>query len=359
MFQNKNISAILYALLIYIPTLKGIGPIAFVVPFLFTLLGGVRIYKSDYILKVLLLICFFSLINFTLHIPQLGTTSRSILSEFPYALLFLMAYVIASNIDDRVIVVLLLLICIEIIIGGYMYQSGKYFEISEDFLYNKRVTGLSNSASVFASKIFLGIMLAYIVKHHFKYTFLIAIYGLLFIGSYITFNRTFLLSSVSFIIISNYKILYKKSKIAISLIIVFLITLYFYEGEVLYQFTRGSDNMTRILSGRDVIWSNYISFIKDNPIFGYGSAKLWYQVDYKVVHPHNTYIMTLASNGILISLLYLYMLVYGLKKQSFIFIVPILISGLTQYSFLWGCGLFDIFLFYFLRDDKTYGSKLF
>ena len=76
-------------------------------------------------------------------------------------------------------------------------------------------------------------------------------------------------------------------------------------------------------------------------LLGNNSIKLWLDG----YHAHNAYIEVIATNGVFIALLYFTLIYRNIRKSNWVYVIPILIFGLTQYGFFWGISLMDI-LFY-------------
>lgn len=62
-------------------------------------------------------------------------------------------------------------------------------------------------------------------------------------------------------------------------------------------------------------------------------------------HAHNSYIWVLASNGIIIALLYYYYTIRFVNRYNFIPILSILLTSITQSTIYWGLSNADVFLF--------------
>jgi len=233
-------------------------------------------------------------------------------------------------------------------------------------LYYNRVFGLSLNSSILAYKILVSlILIEYLNYQGAKIRFLQFI---LLVGIIITFNRTAILALLFFYgirILSVFlKTFEKFSKHRISLaslfkfigVLILLIGAFTYLvyniGTVIEQFTR--DKGTIELAGRNLIWSQFFAFIKENFLFGNGSYKLVVPYGDHTAHAHNAYIETLATNGIIIFLLYLFLVIKNIRKDNWLFISVFLIYSLTQYGIFWGISLADIVLYFFMlhkRDD--------
>lgn len=113
-------------------------------------------------------------------------------------------------------------------------------------------------------------------------------------------------------------------------------------GEKLMMRTEGVQT-----SGRKLIWVNYLNFIEDNLMFGKGSDKVMlrsWQNDikhYKLIHAHNSFLMLLAANGLLITILYLLFYLFNFKSRNFLAILSIILYSMLNYGIFWGFSYMD------------------
>ena len=357
----------LIAFLIFLPTLF-FGSIYW---FLLPALINIRKMKlEDFqtpVFNVILLISIFSVINFALT-WAFGTIhyedSRSMLPVFPYALLFIPTYVIAKTLDRKTLIFLLIFICIEIFVGFFEYALGVrsfFTETStvfgegfggEEMLYNKRVFGLSANSSVLALKCLIGLIILYITKP--KYTILGFL--LLMIGFFITFNRTTILAIIPLLIYFYWNYV-SQSKYKIIWVGITIFVCFSFFSAIGYQFLRGADidNVSTITAKRDLIYEEFFYFFKEHIWNGNGSVKLWIELfpDHKF-HAHNSFLMTLASNGIFIFGFYLYFALGFIRKTNMLPIITILIYSLFQYGIFWGCSLLDILFIFLICKNKLW-----
>ena len=117
-------------------------------------------------------------------------------------------------------------------------------------------------------------------------------------------------------------------------------------NKLFYNSTKGINT-----SGRTLIWMNYFQYINEHKWFGYGSDKLLFKTinqddkKLKLIHAHNSFLQILASNGILITLLFLSITFYIWTKKNFLILIPILVYSCFQYGIFWGFSLLDVFFF--------------
>ena len=93
--------------------------------------------------------------------------------------------------------------------------------------------------------------------------------------------------------------------------------------------------------------------------FGNMSVKLWYNHEGTLFHAHNSFVETLASNGIFIFLLYMFFVLKNLNRYNAKFVMPILVLSVLQYGIFWGISFLDIvFQYFLLRVNKANESSL-
>ncbi len=298
----------------------------------------------------------------------------------PYTTGMIFAYFIAKNLSKKDFEVLVILILIEVVVAIIEYIVGvntfftwnpfyEHFDPENKLLYFSRPLGLSSNSSLLALKALISILL--IERFGLFKRFKWVAYGFLFSAFVLTFSRTvifsvlifyFLLFVSTFLKDSFLHPLYKIKYFYNYFIIIFII--FFLGVFFLINFSNVENQMTRngkpILSGREMIWPQFKNFIEAHPVFGNHSKKLL--VDYheseQVAHAHNSYLETLASQGIIIFGFFLLLIFLNLSVENFIFIFVLLIYSLTQYGVFWGISLTDIILFAFFQPKNHYLSQV-
>ncbi len=365
----------MFGVLLYLPTLALIPHYAFFIPLLYLLikdkgegkLFAFNIRKVDLNIIIIVSICLLSLIN-KLLFPQ---KAESFIDFIPYPILMFLSLFYAKKLDSQDLKVLIYLITIESIvviieyflgintfIPGVENMNDVIKEHANEFYYS-RPFGFSNNSSVIAYKIFLAFILIDFLN--LKSKIFSAIRIVLLIAIFLTFNRTIFVTLLLYIalklllpfisvFIQLLKFKIKRSNLFIiiaSLVMLigisFLIIEYF--ETIIFQLTR---NKGLDLSGRDEIWAKFFDFIKSNWIFGNGSYK--YEVDYYsgMIHAHNSFIQTIANNGVVITLLFITLIMVNLRRSNLLYIFMLVVYSLFQYGFFWGISLLDIVLFVFL-----------
>ncbi len=359
------------ALLIFLPTLIFFPHVLYAFGIIY-IPPKIKITSN---LFIILLIVIFSLINQIIKFDNAIIYNKTFLSFFPYYLLIIFSYYISLSINDRTIKYIIIFVAFETIIAitEFFFNVPTFFPNAvssqlpinfgyKGLLYYSRVFGLSNNSSELSFKIFAALLLLDTIKLN-KYIKSI-LYLTLFFGIYITFNRSVILSLIVFYFISFMfyfnKIITNEisfTKFPISyLIFAFLaifisIFIIFNFSQILFQFTRGMSFQSDSYK-RNEIYNYFFDFILSHPFFGNGSFKLYYLFQNKFYHAHNSFIQIFATNGLLISILYLLLIFRNITKDNFRFIISFIVLSLTQYAIFWGISLLDIFLFYFLFNFK-------
>jgi hypothetical protein len=286
---------------------------------------------------------------------------------------------------------------------------------SSDFLYDHRVNGLSISSSVFALKLLVAVISIEFIRLNNWFKNLLK--TILFIGILFSFNRALIISLLLFwfilfayhlfkkfelknfiskgtnlilfagvfIVFANHNILVEMKKknpekkqlelkfkneateLSFADISEAPLTLHYPQMKVgneldttavlnklFYSSTKGINT-----SGRTLIWMNYIQFIGEHKWFGFGSDKLLFKAidqdekKLKLIHAHNSFLQLLASNGIIISFLFLGILFFIWTKKNLLLLIPILLYSCFQYGIFWGFSLLDVFFFSILITNTN------
>lgn len=321
-----------------------------------------KLYRQDIIFFVFV---FLSIAVYFSLDPVVTTESGSLNDFFPYSVFLLTTIFFARHLNPNVFRFIFYFICFEILVGIVEYILGVPYIIKphvigetefgeSELLYFNRVFGLSIGVSIFGYKILVGFILLFYLKIKKYRVFYL---GLLFVGLFITFNRTAMVGSLFFLVVyllynsKSIKIFYK-----IMMGIGFLALIYYlnFNWELVEnQFFRGREVD---LSGRENIFPYYLNFIENNWLLGNNFHKMWIEVNGRLYHAHNSYLQTLANMGILLfTVLWIYILSF-FKKNNILYLVPILLYSSFQYGILWGVSFLDI-LFFFIIFNKTTPNK--
>lgn len=385
-FKIKN-EINMYGLLLFIPTLALIPHICYFLPLLYSLILSKKtdkleksknkmvLNKNLFIILMIIVSCFLN--------SFFSSKNISNLSEIvPYTILMLLSYFYSFQINKKHLSILIFLILIESIVVILEYAVGvntfipqlnylnESIGLGTGDLYNTRPLGLSSNSSVVAIKIFLAfLLLDYLKLKSFKFQ----LFRMLFlIAMFLTFNRTILLVLLMYLFLQNintYKKIYLdflyfkllrnnqiKSIFGTFIIFSFIIFSVVYLDSIISQFSRGTNTVN--LSGRDEIWAKFIDFIYSHFWFGNGSAKVY--VDYYThpIHAHNSFLQTLANNGIIIFLMFLSLIFMNTHRKNMIYIISMIMVSMFQYGVFWGISFMDIIFFVILFRTNPYNGRL-
>ena len=293
-----------------------------------------------------------------------GYIPQSFLEFLPYSFLILVTIQLAKNIDERVLLVFVCCLIVDVFVGIYQKMNGivSFYDVSQelvegdDMLYNTKVFGLSTNSSGFAANVFLALMIYQCYDFNKKispYFF----YPVIIIGLLLSFNRSVLLGTAVFVLI---ELIYSKKKGGV-LVLLFLgtsVLLYFILQDdlmelIMKQFLRGHEDIASAgFSEREIIYPFFVDFISNHLWLGNHSYKLLIDMgDGRILHAHNSYLQTLATNGIIISLFYCYLIFHKMTFKNMKFIFPFLIISITQTFILWGISLNDLIFYGILLSD--------
>jgi len=358
-------------LLLYLSTIAYIPHITIFFAFIYLIISNYKSRKYKFPMNndvyIIIIIILLSILNRLIHIENIQSLKDSI----PYIILLLPTYYIAINIKEKALFILINLIFIEaiVVILEFYFGVSTFFtslagyQVFEEnaLMYFTRPLGLSENSSDVASKLLIGILLISFLKQKRYVIYL----PFLIMALVLTFNRTALIALSVFYIfiyfdfitskIKEYKILFIK---VLSIIIVISISVYIikvFGHNIFMQFTRNNSGIE--LSGRSMIWHTFIEFIKSHILFGNGSYKLFIPYyEGRMAHAHNSFLELLATNGIIIFILYIFLITKDINKDNLKYVITLFLVSMGQYIIFWGISLEDIMLFYFLKT-KIYKKE--
>ncbi len=310
---------------------------------------------------ILLLIVALSAFNFVFGHGIRQTFNESVPGFIMLPFTFLVALSI-RKVDIKIFVSLAVIEALSIYaeyslgISTFFSNLTRYTEFGDsDLQYYNKPLGLSYNSSIAAAKMFLSLMLIDLLT--LKRTFKIIIQIGFAAAIFLTFNRTVFLSVMVYIVLSTLHTVFWKKLTAVrwNLLIAAGFTTVFIAGYLVVdnldvivgQLTRSRGSFE--FSGRDKIWTYFIDFIRENPFFGNNGEKLYFGR----YHAHNSFIQLIATNGILISLLYFYIIFRNVRYNNLILVLSILTYSFFQYGIFWGISVMDIYFFFFLFKLKN------
>lgn len=366
--------------LLYLLTIDFVPHYLFFIPFLYLfyikrreIILQILSKKIDKNYLIILVVIILSIINMLIGFG----TSKSYENLFiPYTIGMVFAYFIGKHLSITDFKVLVIFILVEIIVAIIEYLTGvntffinnqlyERFESGNNLLYFARPFGLSNNSSLLALKIMLSILLLEYFNLFKRYKWLFYIF--FFTGITLTFSRTVIFSILIFYFLFLIFVFLKDAflhylhKIRFYYNYILILFIFFILSFIfLINFTGIEKQITRdgkpLLSGREIIWPQFKNFIRQHPVYGNHSKKLF--VDYhekkESAHAHNSYLETLASHGILIFSILILLIITNINKENFIYILVILIYSTTQYGIFWGISITDIILFTFFQPRSHY-----
>jgi len=320
-------------------------------------------------LRLIIVIAILSLFNELFFLIVNVDAKVGVLEIIPYATLIYITVWASKVCDTRILKWLVVLSVFEIFVGMWERSVGinslfassavDMSDYGEDaLLYNLKVNGLGVNSTSIGYKSFLSLLLyerfpdCRFIK---KWLFV----SLCIIGTILSFNRTSMVGIAAYF---GLYFLHKGNRKYFVLLIIIVIGALFYfptlyDGLVM-QVTRGGAGSENMLSGREDIVPIYLSFIKEHLLFGNGSFKLFFYSGDIMLHAHNAYLQTIATNGILISLLYLLLLCLIINSHNIKFAFPILVCGMTQAFILWGTSLNDFVLYTLLLNFNLPNNEI-
>lgn len=320
--------------------------------------------------------------------------------------------------DERFFRFLIVITAVEAFVGmmeytvgvrSFLFDQGDNLISDYSLLYNSRVLGLSGNSSIFAYKILLGFILIDFVKLKQWEHWLLRI--ILLAALLISFSRSatavlLVYWSIGLIlgIIKNRKSIFINPRVQFYGAVVILSIAF--QSTLKNQFLRGDHEAESAFgqkelamaepgscaeqhampmlpgeldpakqgwgdklmmsteniqsSGRKLIWLNYINFIQDHLLFGNGSDKLmmrqWVKKTqrYKLMHAHNSLLMMISTNGIVISILYLIFYLLFFKSRNYLAIGALVLYSMGNFGLFWGFSYMDVVFLILL----TYNIRL-
>lgn len=297
------------------------------------------------------------LVNFLVH------TANQTSNELPYFLAMPLSILIAYAMRKQDLRIFLFLLCIEVGVGAYELVNGiqtvfpgvtgEAINLDEDLLYYRTVFGLSVGSNSFAFKLLFGMICVDLLYRDWTYKSVL-LKMVLLMGLVMSFNRTTIIAYcvyqvVYFCVWPNRLPFRKEYRVYILLLLALLVggIIFKFREEIssalFEQFTRGRGEFD--LSGRPLIWSEFLTFIDAHLWFGNGSFRVLVPYYSGMIHAHNSFLQVIANNGILLGGLLIILTLSKLNKKNFVYILPLLVYSLTQYGIFWGTSLVDVVYF--------------
>lgn len=354
LFNRENLLPFLLATFLFIGT-TGIVSSHYIGAFMLLVILTTRPNKIKVStpFQIVLIIIILSFFNEIIHFFFVGA-SPSVIELIPYSLFILLTMWAARIVDEKVLRWMLWFTLIDIgsaivqrIIGVNTFLPESMSDVAEmggDLLYDLKVNGLNTNASGLGYKAFLALLI-YERFPQCRFCGKYLWYFICLLGIILAFNRTMLIASVVYFGII---LLRSKNRLLIVPVVVLLLFYVLSEPEVaefvVTQITRGSGSLSggNTMSGREEVYAHYVQFCKNHFFLGNGSFKYYIG---EGLHAHNSFLQTMATNGILITVFYIIMLLSTIRKRNYIFIIPFFVSAMTQSFILWGASYNDFIMY--------------
>lgn len=372
LFNRENLLPFILAAFLFVGT-TGIVSSHYIGAFMLLVILTTHPNKIHYStpFQIVFIIIILSFLNEIIHLFFVGAPS-SFIELIPYSLFILLTMWAARIVDEKVLRWMLWFTLIDIgsaivqrIIGVNTFLPESMSDVAEmggDLLYDLKVNGLNTNPSGLGYKAFLALLI-YERFPQCRFCGKYLWYFICLLGIILAFNRTMLIASVAYF---GIKLLKSKNRVLIIPLVVLLLFYVLSDPDtaefIVTQITRGGGSLSEgnAMSGREEVYAHYIQFCKDHFFLGNGSFKYYLG---EGLHAHNSFLQTMATNGIVITTLYIIMLLSTIRKQNYIYIIPFLVSAMTQSFILWGASYNDFIMYClmlkpvgevaFLRTDKT------
>jgi len=437
---STNIKYLMYALLLYLPTIANIRAELFLLAIAVVIIGERKSllvelkefkatpFATKYIFTTWLIgaIILASLINKFVNGDDILCLRDYYSSFYLFPLLILVSKFFGKV---EVFKFLLVFTTIEVGVGcvEYLIESrslildlGEMNPITDKLLlYNSRCYGLSSNSSIFGYKILVGVILLEFTRFSKVVSWFLR--GGLLIGALLSFSRAVVVVLILFWVVRAFYGLIKGYKerrvyytVAFQFNMLMLVLIVVFNSGIRDQISRGGHDAESVFgeasyidklepsscdeihaidysqgqidpelhgwgeklmmrtegvqtSGRKLIWVNYLNFIENNLMFGKGSNKLmlrsWQNESgkYKLIHAHNSFLMMLAGNGLIITALYFLFYLANFKSRNFLAIAAILLYSLLNYGIFWGFSYMDVIFIILLtlkfKDSYDYQGE--
>jgi hypothetical protein len=276
-------------------------------------------------------------------VPYVGT---SLFGPIPYLTMVVAAVLVGIAFDRRDLVVILGLVYVEIAVGLAEFVLGvnTFFAGADrvrwetDLLYFKRVFGMSTNSSVYAFKVLVAFMIVMVLRSEWSRKMWFGALGILSIGFVTSFGRTALMAAalgwLAYYAARNRKMLL--------IWIATVITVGFVYSAVIFENLTLGRSGEEFVGERHEVYAGFLAIITERPLFGNATRKVWLDIGGGLHHAHNSYLELIASNGIVISGVFLMGFYLLLLRGRVIYALPLLVYSLLQYGLFWGLSFHDV-----------------
>lgn len=407
MLQKDNLSHIILALLIYLPTCAYMPLALYLVliacaiylNFEYLITYTRQLFKGKVIDRPLTFFLGLALAALILRLCDYSQW-ESIRDHYSYAYLFPLTYLVAKTVSTRpaIFKYILYFIIIEAVFAFLEYLGGfttfftglknyREFE-SYELLYFTRVFGLSENSSGLSLKYIVGLMILAFetvkLKPKMKLIFEFVLLG----SSLLTFGRIALVAIGFYYGVKGFDSLFIRKNFRFKTFLPFGALLLVFAINPIWtknQFTRNNIKVSESrliisadgsgttggavtsdldfteelgidkidMSGRNEIWNAFLNFTADHLWWGNMGKKYMIQN----FHAHNAYIEFLSSFGIILTTLLLVFVGSYINLNNYVFIVSLMFLAIGQYLIFWGISFFDIIFYYLLFFYKPINEQ--
>ena len=226
---------------------------------------------------------------------------------------------------------------------------------TSELLYGRSVLGLSANSSEFAEKIFVAVLILYglTIGKRLK----LVLMTILFVGLYITFNRTAIIATVLYFLVVFFMWTIKSPRrmplaVVVGLAVVGVCAVYL--QPIIDQFTRGTGSVTYSELARIYYGQAALEDLMASPLTGNGSLN-WTVLDPfggTLQHAHNSLMMLLVKHGLLLGTVFIVFVLLGTNRRYILPLGVMLLFSITQYFFFWNMSLADLLLHHFTRFGR-------
>jgi hypothetical protein len=302
---------------------------------------------------------------FILGTPAVTNFASTVFGPIPYLTLVVAAVLVGMMFDRRDLVIILGLVYAEIAVGLAEFVLGvnTFFagvdivRWETDLLYFKRVYGMSTNSSVYAFKVLVAFMIVMVLRSEWSRKLWLSALGILAIGFVTSFGRTALVAAVVGWLAYHGA---RNRKVLLVWIATVTFVGYVYSAVIIENLTLGRSGK-EFVGERHEVYAAFLALITERPLFGNATRKVWLEIGGWLHHAHNSYLELIASNGIVISGVFLMGFYLLLLRGRVIYALPLLVYSLLQYGLFWGLSFHDVsfsgLMVYLMQRERQAGQS--
>lgn len=312
--------------------------------------SGLKVKPNEYLLIIFAVLAY---VNLSFHIEDFQAASQ--LSSLAVAG-YLLTYKIGKNLkeaDLKIIVYLSALEAVALSVSSFRPLLQAMTQMSEVgwhqgllHFYQNRGSGLLGSIGLSGFAVLIGFLLLDHSAASFSRREKQILYPILAIGLLFNMSRA---AALSLILFFAFKTLTSDGRLVLLLRRYWLLV--FAGFCTIFYAIKGyisNVDLSELSSGRTVIYKNALTYIDDHILFGMGSWR-YYDFSYVAegIHAHNSFLELWATHGIL-SLILMIFIVKRISSKNHIYLLPIFVFSLMNFSIFYVFSFGDVVMFYFL-----------